>query len=111
LASDQRRGTERRARIARGLALDEGEGSRPDREVERAETVALVRAVLATLGERDRQLLLLHHSGLSYREIAERIGVAPASVGSLLTRAHRRFLAAYDARAVRGSRSVLPSRP
>jgi RNA polymerase sigma-70 factor, ECF subfamily len=108
LASDRRRGEERRARIARGLALDTGEGAAPDGAIERAETIAVVREVLGSLGERDRQLLLLHHSGLSYREIAERIAVAPASVGSLLTRAHRRFLAAYDARVLKGSRSALP---
>ena len=52
---------------------------------------------LNALASRDRQLLLLHHDGLSYREIAVRLTLAPSSVGSLLTRAHRRFLVSYEA--------------
>jgi DNA-directed RNA polymerase specialized sigma24 family protein len=47
---------------------------------------------LKALDVRDQQLLLLHHAGLAYREIAAELGVAPSSIGALLTRARRRFL-------------------
>jgi RNA polymerase sigma factor (sigma-70 family) len=108
LASDRQRATRRRERLALlPSASAHGDSPDPALAVERAEAVAAVREVLAGLTERERQLLLLHHDGYSYREIAARIGVSPASVGSLLTRAHRRFLAAYDASAT-GSRSALP---
>jgi RNA polymerase sigma-70 factor, ECF subfamily len=104
LASDRQRAARRHERLA---LLHSADPDSLDPAVERAESVAAVREVLAALTERERQLLLLHHDGYSYREIAARIGVSPASVGSLLTRAHRRFLAAYDASAT-GSRSALP---
>jgi RNA polymerase sigma-70 factor, ECF subfamily len=105
LATDRHRAAARRRRITlhRGDGLDFGGspsrvGDSADEAVERAETVAGVRAVLALLAERERQLLLLHHAGFSYREVAAQLGVAPASVGSLLTRAHRRFVSVYDER-------------
>jgi RNA polymerase sigma-70 factor (ECF subfamily) len=55
-----------------------------------------VRRALDLLPERDRRLLLLHHAGFRYREIAREVEVAVGSVGSLLTRAQRRFLHAYQ---------------
>jgi RNA polymerase sigma-70 factor (ECF subfamily) len=108
LASDRHRAGVRRARLAHHLAP--APLADAQEEQERAETIETVRAVLARLAERDRQLLLLHHHGVPYREIAARLRVAPSSVGSLLTRAHRRFLAAYEARStgVRASRSARP---
>ena len=54
-----------------------------------------VRRVLAHLLERQSRLLLLRHAGLSYAEIAEALDVAPGSVGTLLVRAEKAFLAAY----------------
>lgn len=59
------------------------------------ETRAQVRAALATLAPRDRQLLLLRHEGYSYRELAEAVGIAETSVGTLLLRAGRAFRVAY----------------
>jgi RNA polymerase sigma-70 factor (ECF subfamily) len=113
LATDRRRAAKRRGRLALHRADDlapSPAGDSAERQLERAETVETVRAILAELPERDRQLLLLHHDGLSYREIAARLDLSSSSVGSLLTRAHRRFLAAHDARStgVRASRSALP---
>lgn len=96
LAADHARSAARRERLARREAVrlvPDAAGPRADDAVLRTERVVAVRAVLARLPARDRQLLLLHHGGLSYREIAAQIGVSPSSVGSLLTRAHRRFLA------------------
>lgn len=62
---------------------------------ERAATQSQVRQVLALLKPRDAKLLLLRHSGLSYKELAETLGVAPGSVGSLLSRAERAFEKRY----------------
>lgn len=67
----------------------------PDRASERAENVRRVRRVLATLDERDRALLLMREEGFRYREIAEAVGVATSSVGTLLSRAQTRFAQAY----------------
>jgi len=70
----------------------------PDLDLMRAERRRSVQVVLAMLPPRDQHLLLLYHGGASYREIAATLGVAPGSVGSLLTRAHRRFLSCYESR-------------
>lgn len=55
-----------------------------------------VRRVLRRIGRRRAALLILRHSGLSYREIAGVIGVAPGSVGTLLARAERAFRRAHE---------------
>ena len=52
---------------------------------------AKVRRVLAQMKPREAKLLLLRHSGLSYKELAVALNVAPGSLGSLLTRAERAF--------------------
>ena len=54
-----------------------------------------VRAILRQMPLRDVQILILRHSGLSYKEIAAAAGVAPTSVGSLLARAESKFEALY----------------
>jgi len=56
-----------------------------------------VRGTLARLRPRDAMLLALRYSGLSYREIAQTLKVAPGSVGTLLARAERAFAALYRA--------------
>jgi RNA polymerase sigma-70 factor (ECF subfamily) len=61
----------------------------PAEEVAHAEQRRLVRAALAELPPQQVQLLILRHSGLSYKELASVLGVAPASVGTLLARAER----------------------
>ena len=68
----------------------------PDRGVDRAEDVARIRGVLETLSQRDGEMLLMREEGFSYREIAESVDVAYGSVGTLLARAERRFVAAYE---------------
>ncbi len=104
LAIDQHRATTRRREAAeRPHTLlrpsENGAGDfEADEQMLRTERVLAVRAVLRMLAARDRDLLMLHHDGFPYREIASRLGVAPASVGSLLTRAHRRFLTHYETR-------------
>ena len=62
------------------------------------ERCARVRTILAGLKPRDAQMLLLRSSGLSYREVAEALGIASASVGTLLARAEAEFERKFRAR-------------
>lgn len=73
--------------------------SNPEQQVLAAEQAAFTRAVLAELPERQQAYLLLRSVGLSYAEIAQATGVAPASVGALLARAEREFRRRYHERA------------
>lgn len=59
---------------------------------------ARVRAVLSEMKPRDAQLLLLRMGGLGYKELAETLGVAPGSIGTLLARAEAVFERKYKAR-------------
>jgi RNA polymerase sigma-70 factor (ECF subfamily) len=68
----------------------------PHAEVVRAEQRSNVRAALAQLPERQGKLLLLRHAGLAYAEIAAVLEIAPGSVGTLLARAERAFMATYQ---------------
>lgn len=61
----------------------------------RQAAVQRVRRVLESLRPRERLALLLRHVGFTYREIAEALGVAPGSVGTILVRAQKGFLARY----------------
>lgn len=97
LVRDGARKTERRIRL---LAAAPPLVSRPmaaDEKVEQKESVGAVRIVLDQLPERDQQLLLMREEGFKYEEIARVIGVAPASVGTLIARALRKFTALYEA--------------
>ncbi len=67
------------------------------RELEQREASELARELLAALPERDRVILVLRHSGLTYEEIASALGVQPSSVGTLLARAERRVRERYRA--------------
>ncbi|MFO7170471.1 MAG: sigma-70 family RNA polymerase sigma factor [Chloroflexota bacterium] len=69
----------------------------PEEELARSEERALVRQALAKLPERQARLLLLRHAGLSYAEVAQALEIAPSSVGALLARAEKAFVAAYAA--------------
>ena len=54
-----------------------------------------VRAVLAGLPERDRQILVLQAEGFRYSEIASTLGLHEGSVGVFLARARRAFRQLY----------------
>lgn len=71
----------------------------PEEHVVAAEQKELIRSVLAELPERQQAYILLRSVGLSYAEIAQTTGVAPASVGSLLARAEQEFRRRYHERA------------
>lgn len=62
----------------------------------RAEARTGVRRALARLPERQRDCLLLRHSGYAYAEIAATLGIATGSVGVILARAERAFREAYE---------------
>ena len=70
----------------------------PEQQVIDKEQAAFIRSVLAELPERQQTYILLRSIGLSYAEIAQATGVAPASVGSLLARAEREFRRRYHER-------------
>lgn len=61
----------------------------------RAERVRNVRAALAALRPAQARILALRASGLSYKELAEALGVRTGSVGQLLARAEAAFEKAY----------------
>lgn len=54
-----------------------------------------VRSVLRSLRPRDASLLLLRGEGLRYDEVAASLGVKPASVGTLISRAQQAFRTEY----------------
>jgi RNA polymerase sigma-70 factor (ECF subfamily) len=56
-----------------------------------------VRLTLAELPARQAHLLLLRQLGLSYKELAATLDVAPSSVGTLLARAEQAFEERYKA--------------
>ncbi|MEX1157505.1 MAG: sigma-70 family RNA polymerase sigma factor [Thermomicrobiales bacterium] len=65
--------------------------------VARQDEATIVRAHLARLPERQRAVLVLRSSGMSYAEVAGIVGVSTNSVGTLLARAERAFRNSYEA--------------
>jgi len=99
LARDERRRVARRLRLIGRRGPDETMGDAapaPDERVLAHERGALVRRALDTLPARDRALLLLRQEGFSYRELANALGIAEPSVGTLLARAKSAFRAAFE---------------
>jgi RNA polymerase sigma-70 factor, ECF subfamily len=98
LGYNELRGHRRRvAREERVAASEFTTEDGPLATVVAAEERAAVRAVLATLPERQQACLVLRYGGLAYAEVAEALGVAPGSVGTLLARAEREFRKRYEA--------------
>lgn len=100
LARDEVRSVVRRKKhltLLKSEATDVAGAPDPVEAIERADQVATARAALETLTDRDREVLLLWDAGLSYPEIAERTGLAVGAIGTTLSRARRRLVAAYDA--------------
>lgn len=98
LARDEARTVLRRKRH---LALLKSESETVPREptpqerLESEERWAQVRQALDALSDRDREILLLWDSGLSYREISHVMDLAPGAVGTTLARARRRLVEAH----------------
>lgn len=78
-------------------ALEENEQSSPAEILAQEEERQQVRLALSRMNERQSQMLILRHSGLSYKEIANALNLAPASIGPLLVRAEREFEKQYRA--------------
>lgn len=110
-----RRGSERAwlFGIARNAALDElrrrkrnvallveppdGSQAAPQDELEDALALATLRAALASLGPRERELVALKfHAGLSNQEIARVLHVSESNAGTLLHRAITKLRKACD---------------
>jgi RNA polymerase sigma-70 factor (ECF subfamily) len=100
LVRDRARKNDRRQRLLTTAPELVRRAPLPDEDVERSERIQVVRQVLARLPERDRQLLLMREEGFKYDEIARVIGVAPASVGTLIARALKKFVAEFEAHEV-----------
>ncbi len=87
----------RRARRARYESLIGFARRNPTPEDVRAasETQANVRRILAGIATRQAELLALRSQGLSYDQLAAALGLNPASVGTLLSRAQQAFRKEY----------------
>ena len=70
-------------------------GPAPDAATESEERRRLVRAALDRLSWKERTVLLMREEGFKYHEIAQAVGVAPGSVGTLIARAVKRFTDTY----------------
>ncbi len=68
-----------------------------DRAVDIEEQGGAVRAALASLPPRDREMLVLRSEGYSYREIGRILHMRESSVGTLLRRAKIQFVQALGA--------------
>ncbi|MGF1503684.1 MAG: sigma-70 family RNA polymerase sigma factor [Anaerolineae bacterium] len=86
------RGEKRRDKRERFVAPQEGSGATPEESAIRGETREQVRAALARLKPRDAKLLVGREMGLSYKQLAEIVGVRETSVGTLLSRAQSAFV-------------------
>jgi RNA polymerase sigma-70 factor (ECF subfamily) len=73
----------------------EHESAGPSSLVVRREEREAVRRALVEVPERQRECLLLRHSGYSYAEIAASLDIAIGSVGVLLARAEHAFRTHY----------------
>ncbi len=95
LRANRRRGVEEELEGNEFAPVD-GHAESPLADLLRREHIGEIRAVLAKLKLEKAQLLLLRHSGLSYREIAEAMQVSFNSVGTKLARAEAEFSALYE---------------
>lgn len=60
------------------------------------EDIMDVQDILSKMSKRERTILILKHSGCTYREIAKVIGVSNTSVGTLIARAQKKFKQLYE---------------
>ena len=98
LGLDRLRAAQRRRQQEDAAGPDLAAGSRSSSPLEgilRDETCRRVRETLSRLRPAQAQLLLLRSSGLSYKELAEVLGVKASSIGTLLARAEAEFEKEY----------------
>ena len=94
LARDEARKVIRRKKHLVLLKADSSEAEEP--AVDREEQRSMVQTALAQLSDRDREALLLWDAGLDYDEIARQTGLSKGAVGTTLSRARKRLVAAYQ---------------
>lgn len=99
LARDEARAAVRRKRHLALIKTEAAGRTAPDpsERLEEEQRREMVKAALARLSERDRDVLLLWDAGLSYPEIAAETGLAPKAIGTTLARARKRLVEAYGA--------------
>ena len=72
--------------------MESGASPDPLADVLKAERAHRVRAVLAKLRPAHARILILRASGLTYKELADSLGVKRGTVGTMLVRAEAAFL-------------------
>ncbi len=77
--------------------LEESSETRPAEILAQEVEHRFVRLALAQMNERQSQLLVMRYSGVSYKDMAKALGLAPTSIGPLLLRAEREFEKRYRA--------------
>jgi RNA polymerase sigma-70 factor (ECF subfamily) len=97
VAVDELRARSRRERREWWFGFRAASGD-PERAREVSEERHRVRTVLATLRRQDAQLIALRSEGFSYDEIALALELNPASIGTMLRRAHEVFRKEYVTR-------------
>jgi RNA polymerase sigma-70 factor (ECF subfamily) len=105
LARDACRRREVRSRdVNRERLVSRKAPPRPDEEAERLEEAEMVRAVVAELPGDARTMVLLHfYQGLTYREVAESLGVPVGTVKSRMHWAVARLARRWNERAASGA--------
>ncbi len=93
-ALDELRHQTRRARYERLVGPDRPP-TNPEQALAANEEQQRVRVVLAVIKRRQAELLLLRANQLSYDEAAAALGLNPASIGTLLSRAQEAFRKEY----------------
>jgi RNA polymerase sigma-70 factor (ECF subfamily) len=93
LARDEARKVIRRKKHLALLRAESGE--EPEPPLVDKEDRTRVQKALDELSERDREALLLWDAGLSYDEIARQTGLSKGAVGTTLSRARKKLVAAY----------------
>jgi len=78
-------------------ALEETHDRQPPQVFAEKEEQRIVRLALAQMNTRQAELLVMRHSGMAYKEIAQALRLSPTSIGTLLLRAEREFQKHYQA--------------
>jgi RNA polymerase sigma-70 factor (ECF subfamily) len=78
-------------------ALEQASQNYPPEIFAEKEDRRIARLALAQMNTRQAELLVMRHSGLAYKDIAEALSLAPTSIGPLLLRAEREFEKRYRA--------------
>lgn len=76
---------------AGSIAREDRDYEDPARRMEKRQEQDLVGGILSGMNPRSAKILVMRHSGFSYKEIAEALEISPASVGTLLSRAEKDF--------------------